>query len=214
MKIFLDSAEVSEIKKASVTRLVDGVTTNPSLIMKSGRRFADVVKEITKIVNGPISAEVTALDAATMVRQALPLAKIHRNIVIKVPMTEEGLVACAALRQKKIKVNVTLVFSGNQALLAAKAGATFVSPFIGRLDDIGEDGLQLIYEIRQIYDNYNFTTQVLVASIRSAEHVRQVALAGADIATIPPAIFHQLFQHHLTDKGIAKFLQDWQQAKK
>ncbi|MBI2411305.1 MAG: fructose-6-phosphate aldolase [Candidatus Kerfeldbacteria bacterium] len=214
MKFFLDTAEVEEIRKAVEVGIIDGVTTNPSLIAKSGRKFAEVVREITKLVNGPISAEVTALDTAGMLKQAAPLIKIHKNITIKVPMTAEGIAACVKLAKQKVQVNVTLVFSANQALLAAKAGATFVSPFMGRLDDIGEEGIALIEEIRAIYDNYQFPTQILAASIRNPLHVKQVALAGADVATMPPEVFWKLFSHHLTDAGIAKFLKDWETAKK
>lgn len=212
MKIFLDTADVSAITKAATTGIIDGITTNPSLIVKSGRKFETVVREITKIINGPISAEVTALDAKGMIKQALPLANIHKNVVIKVPMTEDGIAACVALRKKNIKVNVTLVFHPNQALLAAKAGATFVSPFMGRLDDIGEDGVQLVADIVNMYCNYGFDTEVLAASIRNPLHVQQVAQAGADIATMPPDVFHKLFQHHLTDAGIERFLSDWNNA--
>lgn len=214
MKIFLDTADVSAIKKAAETGIIDGITTNPSLIAKSGRKFETVVREIAKIVNGPISAEVTALDTSGMLKQAWPLAKIHKNIVIKVPMTEEGIAACVALRKKGIRVNVTLVFHPNQALLAAKAGANFVSPFMGRLDDIGEDGVAVVADIVHMYCNYDFETEVLAASIRNPLHVSQVALAGADVATMPPEVFHKLFQHYLTDEGIERFLEDWSRAKK
>ncbi len=213
MKFFLDTAEVEEIRKAAEIGVIDGVTTNPSLIAKSGRVFSEVVKEIAGIVDGPISAEVTALDTAGMLEEAKPLVKIHKNITIKVPMTEAGIAACVALRRKGVHVNVTLVFSAEQALLAAKAGATFVSPFIGRLDDIGEDGMQVIAEIRTIYDHYDFDTQILAASIRSPLHVRKAALLGADVATMPPAVFHELFKHPLTDAGIKRFLDDWKNAK-
>lgn len=213
MKFFLDTAEVDEIRKAAAIGIIDGVTTNPSLIAKSGRKFADVVKEIAGIVDGPISAEVTALDAKGMLEQAKPLIKIHKNITIKVPMTEAGIEACVKLRKQGVKVNVTLIFTVNQALLAAKAGATFVSPFVGRLDDIGEDGMQLIAEIREMLDNYGFETQILAASIRNPLHVRNAALVGADVATMPASVFHSLFKHHLTDAGIAKFMADWKNAK-
>lgn len=214
MKFFLDTADVDEIKRANRIGIIDGVTTNPSLIAKSGRKFETVVREIATMVNGPISAEVTAIDSAGMLKQAAPLVKIHKNIVIKVPMTEDGITACVALRKKGIKVNVTLVFSVNQAVIAAKAGATFVSPFVGRLDDIGEDGPSLIAEIVQVYDIYGFKTEILAASMRNPLHVKLAALAGADIATMPPDVFHALFTHQLTDAGIRKFLNDWKAAKK
>lgn len=213
MKFFLDTADVEEIRTAASIGIIDGVTTNPSLIAKSGRKFEEVVKEIADIVDGPISAEVTALDTEGMLEQAKPLINIHKNITIKVPMTEAGIAACVRLRQQGVKVNVTLVFTANQALLAAKAGATFVSPFIGRLDDIGEDGMNLIADIRTVFDNYEFDTQILAASIRSVEHVRKAALIGADVATMPTTVFHELFAHHLTDAGIKKFLADWEHAK-
>jgi transaldolase len=213
MKIFLDSADVAEIRRAAAIGVVDGVTTNPSLIAKSGRVFSEVVAEIAEIVDGPISAEVTATDTAGMLKQAAPLVNIHDNIVIKVPMTEAGIAACRQLATAGTRVNVTLVFHPNQALLAAKAGAAFVSPFIGRLDDIGQDGMALVEEIVCLYENFCFETEILAASIRNPEHVRRAALAGADVATMPPEVFHQLFQHHLTDVGIEKFLKDWESAK-
>jgi transaldolase len=214
MKFFIDTAEVEEIKKAAAVGIIDGVTTNPSLIAKSGRVFEDVVKEITDIVDGPISAEVTALDVDGMLREAEPLLKIHDNITIKVPMTEAGVTACKKLADDGVKVNVTLIFHVNQALLAAKAGATFVSPFAGRLDDIGQDGMLLIDEIAHMFSQYNFDTQILAASIRNPEHVKRAALAGAHVSTMPPAVFHKLFDHHLTTAGIEKFLADWENAKK
>lgn len=213
MKLYIDTADVKEIRRAADIGVVDGVTTNPSLIMKSGRKFEEVVAEIAEIVDGPISAEVLSADADGMVKEAKPLTKIHKNIAIKVPMTEEGIKACTALAADGVKVNVTLVFHLNQALLAAKAGAAFVSPFVGRLDDIGQDGVDLIEEIVYIYELYGFGTEVLAASIRNPEHVRQSALAGADIATVPPEVFHQMFEHHLTDAGIERFLSDWKQVK-
>ncbi|MFH1426819.1 MAG: fructose-6-phosphate aldolase [Candidatus Kerfeldbacteria bacterium] len=213
MKIFIDSADVEEIRAAAETGMVDGVTTNPSLILKSGRKFSEVVKDIAMIVNGPISAEVTAEKANDMVKEAQPLLKIHKNITIKVPMTEEGIKACAKLRKQGAKVNVTLVFHANQALLAAKAGATFVSPFVGRLDDSGVDGMELVEEISLLYDMYGFDTAVLAASIRKTEHVRRAALAGADAATVPPDVFHELFNHKLTDAGMKKFSNDWKKVK-
>jgi len=212
MKIFVDSAIVEEIK--NVAHLVDGCTTNPSLIMKSGRKFEDVITEIVKIVDGPISAEAVSMDAPGMIKEARQLSKIHKNIVVKIPMTDEGMKAVATLSKEKIKTNVTLCFSANQALLAAKAGATFVSPFIGRLDDAGQTGMDLIEEIMQIYGNYNFKTEVIVASIRNPIHVKQAAMLGADIATIPPAIIEQMLKHSLTDVGIKKFLDDWAKVPK
>lgn len=214
MKFFLDTAEIEEIKKAAAIGIIDGVTTNPSLIMKSGRKFEEVVREIASIVDGPISAEVTALDAPTMLEEAKPLIAIHKNIVIKVPMTEAGIQACVELRKQGVKVNVTLVFHPNQALLAAKAGATFVSPFAGRFDDIGYDGMEVVEDIAMMYSNYNFETEILAASMRNPEHIKRAAMAGAHIATMPAAVFHQLFKHHLTDVGIEKFLKDWENAKK
>ncbi len=214
MKFFIDSADVGEIRKAAAIGIIDGVTTNPSLIAKSGRDFSEVVQEITTIVDGPISAEVTAMDFEGMMEEARPLLKIHKNITIKVPMTEDGIRACKVLSDKGHMVNVTLIFHMNQALLAAKAGATFVSPFAGRLDDIGEDGMVLVEEIAYMLELYGFETQVLAASIRSTEHIHRAALAGADVATMPPEIFHKLFKHHLTDAGIEKFLSDWEDVKK
>lgn len=209
MKFFIDSAEISEIKTLAASGLVDGVTTNPSLIAKSGRKFAEVVAEISDIVDGPISAEVTAIDADGMIAEGRALAKISSNIAVKVPLTWAGLRACKTLTDEDTMVNVTLCFSANQALLAAKAGATFISPFIGRLDDIGEDGMTLIRDIRQIYDNYDFETEILAASIRHPIHVTMSAKAGADVATLPPNVFKMLVEHPLTDKGLAQFLADW-----
>ena len=215
MKFFIDTAEVSEIKAASELGLVDGVTTNPSLIAKSGRDFKEVVTEITQIVDGPISAEVISLDADGMVEEALELVKINKkNIVIKVPMTAEGLKATRQLSDQGIKTNVTLVFSPLQALLAAKAGATYVSPFVGRLDDVGHDGMEGIDQIRTIFDNYGYTTEIIVASVRSPQHVLQAGLIGADICTIPFSVMQQLAKHPLTDIGIEKFLADWDKTKK
>ena len=215
MQIFLDTAEVDDIRKYAAWGVVDGVTTNPSLIAKSGRVFEEVIEEICAIVDGPISAEVTALDADGMVAQAEPLAAIHPNVCIKVPLTPEGLKATKALRAKDVLVNVTLCFSATQALLAAKAGASFVSPFIGRLDDRGERGMALIEDIVRTYRNYpQFTTKVLVASVRNADHVRQAALVGADVSTIPPTIMDKMVSHDLTDTGLAAFLADWETAKK
>ncbi len=213
MKFFLDTADTDEIRDLAETGLVDGVTTNPSLVAKSGRDFTEVVREICSIVDGPVSAEVTATETTQMVEEGRTLAKIAKNVAIKVPLTMDGLKACRILSQDGTMVNVTLCFSANQALLAAKAGATFISPFIGRLDDIGEDGMQLIRDIRTIYDHYDdLTTQILVASIRSDEHVKQSALAGADVATIPPAVLRGLSEHPLTDKGLAAFLADWEKT--
>lgn len=213
MKFFVDTADVDEIRDLSGTGLLDGVTTNPSLIAKSGRDFIEVVKEICDIVAGPVSAEVTALEADAMIAEGRKLAKIADNVCIKVPLTWDGLKACKALTDDGNQVNVTLCFSANQALLAAKAGATFVSPFIGRLDDIGLDGMELIEEIRAIYDNYlELNTEILAASIRTVGHVKQSALAGADVATVPPATLKALVKHPLTDAGLAAFLADWEKT--
>lgn len=214
MKFFIDTADVKEIREAHELGLVDGVTTNPSLIAKSGRKFKDVIKEITAIVDGPISAEVIALDAKGMVKEAKELVKIHKNIVIKVPMTPEGLKATKELTKLKIKTNVTLIFTPMQALLAAKAGATYVSPFVGRLDDISQDGMGIIEEIRAIFDNYGYTSEIIVASIRNPIHVLNSALIGADICTIPYSVMLQLSKHPLTDAGISKFLEDWEKVPK
>jgi len=212
MKFFADTAEVDEIHELAATGLLDGVTTNPSLIKKSGRKVFEVLEEICAIVDGPVSAEVVALDHATMLKEARKLSKIAKNICIKVPLTVDGLKTCKALTAEGIMVNVTLCFSANQALLAAKAGATFISPFVGRLDDISEDGMALIEEIRVIYDNYGFDTQILVASIRHPDHVKEAALIGADVATIPAAVMKQLFKHPLTDQGLEAFLEDWEKT--
>ncbi len=206
MKFFVDTADINEIRSLAETGLLDGVTTNPSLVAKTGRPFRETVAEICAVVEGPVSAEVTATDADGMVTEGRSLAEIADNVTVKVPLTMDGLKACKALTQAGTMVNVTLCFSANQALLAAKAGATFVSPFIGRLDDIGLDGVELISEIRAIYDNFGFETEVLAASIRTVNHVKDCALAGADVATIPPAIIRQLVSHPLTDKGLAAFL--------
>ena len=214
MKFFIDTADVREIKEAHDLGLVDGVTTNPSLIAKSGRVFKEVIKEITEIVDGPISAEVIALDCAGMLKEAAELAAIHPNIVIKLPMTPDGLKATKALAAKKIRTNVTLIFTPMQALLAAKAGATYVSPFVGRLDDISQDGMGIIEEIRSIFDNYGYQTEIIVASVRNPVHVLDSALIGADIATIPFNVIMQLAKHPLTDAGIKKFLEDWEKAAK
>ena len=209
MKFFVDTAIIEEIRELNDLGLVDGVTTNPSLILKSGRDIIDVTKEICSLVDGPVSAEVTANDFDGMMRQADILSKIAENICIKLPLTWEGLKACKALTTKGLKTNLTLCFSANQALLAAKAGATYVSPFIGRLDDIGLNGIDLIGEIRTIFDNYDFTTKILAASIRTVNHVKEAALIGADVATIPPSIMKVLVKHPLTDKGLDIFLKDW-----
>lgn len=214
MKFFIDTADVKEIREAHELGLVDGVTTNPTLIAKSGRKFKDVIKEISAIVDGPISAEVIALDAKGMVKEAKELVKIHKNIVIKVPMTPEGLKATKELTSLKIKTNVTLIFTSMQALLAAKAGATYVSPFVGRLDDISQDGMGIIEEIRTIFDNYGYTSEIIVASIRNPIHVLNSALIGADICTIPYSVMLQLSKHPLTDAGIKKFLEDWEKVPK
>ncbi|WP_395645260.1 fructose-6-phosphate aldolase [Terricaulis sp.] len=209
MKIFIDSADVTELKALAATGLVDGVTTNPSLVAKSGRNFFESLKEICAAIPGPISAEVVAQDAETMLAEGRKLRKVADNIVVKLPLTPDGLKACKVLEDEGTPTNVTLCFSAVQALLAAKAGATFISPFLGRLDDGGQDGMELIREIRTIYDIYDYRTQVLAASIRSANHVRDAALAGADCATIPVAVFKSLYKHHLTDAGLEAFLKDW-----
>ena len=213
MKFFIDTANIGEIRDAARLGIVDGVTTNPSLVAKEGRRFEDVVAEICTIVDGPISAEVTAQDFDGMLAQARPLARIHANVTIKVPLTKEGLRACKTLRAEGTPVNVTLCFSPTQALLAAKCDASFISPFVGRLDDVSQDGVGLIREIRAIYDNYGFTTQILAASIRHPMHVVECALAGADVGTMPYKVMMQLYDHPLTDAGLAKFLADWEKAK-
>jgi transaldolase len=212
MKFFADTAEVKDIKELADLGLLDGVTTNPSLIAKSGRQFKDVVAEICGLVEGPVSAEVVSLDYEGMMREAADLRQIAPNVAVKVPLTLDGLKACKALSSDGCMVNVTLCFSANQALLAAKAGATFISPFLGRLDDIHLDGTDLIAEIRQIYDNYAFDTEILAASVRTALHVKQVALIGADVATCPPAVIKSLVKHPLTDKGIEQFLADWKKT--
>ena len=212
MKFFVDTADVTEIREVASTGLLDGVTTNPSLVAKSGRDFRQVVKEICSIVEGPVSAEVTALETDSMIAEGQSLAKIAANVAVKVPLTWDGLKACRVLAQSGLKVNVTLCFNANQALLAAKAGAAFISPFVGRLDDAGQDGMELISEIRQIYDNYDFDTEILAASVRSVNHVKYAALAGADIATVPVAVMKALVKHPLTDKGIESFLSDWKKT--
>jgi len=212
MKLFLDSADPKEIVTLASTGLIDGVTTNPSLAAKSGQSLFDVLRAICDVVKGSVSAEVTATETSRMIEEGRKLAKIADNITVKVPLTWDGLKACRALSSDGLKVNVTLCFSPVQALLAAKSGATFISPFIGRIDDAGNDGMALIREIRHVYDNYGFSTAILAASIRSVSHVRDAALAGADVATMPPAIFKQLVSHPLTDKGLAAFLEDWKKT--
>jgi transaldolase len=212
MKFFADTAEIAEIRELAATGLLDGVTTNPSLIHKSGRDFVEVVREIASVVGGPVSAEVVALDYEGMMREAEILRKIGDNIAIKVPLTPDGLKTCKALTSDGSMVNVTLCFSANQALLAAKAGATFISPFVGRHDDVGFNGMELIADIRLIYDNYDFGTEILVASVRHPIHVLEAAKIGADIMTAPPKIIWQLFKHPLTDLGIKGFLADWEKA--
>ena len=209
MKFFVDTADVAAISELNDLGMVDGVTTNPSLILKSGRDILEVTREICSIVSGPVSAEVVALTADEMIAEGRKLAEIAPNIAVKVPLTWDGLKTCKVLSDEGFMVNVTLCFSANQALIAAKAGATFISPFIGRLDDINLDGLELISDIRQIYDNYGFETQILAASIRTVDHVKRAALIGADVATVPPATLKALVKHPLTDKGLEQFLADW-----
>jgi len=213
MKFFVDTADVAEIKELAETGLLDGVTTNPSLVAKANRDFKTIIAEICEVVPGPVSAEVAALDAEGMIREGRILAKIAGNVAVKVPLTWDGLQACRTLTGEGTMVNVTLCFSATQALLAAKAGATFVSPFIGRLDDIGLDGMQLIQEIKAIYDNYpDLTTDILAASIRTVNHVKDAAMLGADVATVPPSILKALVKHPLTDKGIEQFMADWKKT--
>lgn len=212
MKFFADTAEIDEIKDLAATGLLDGVTTNPSLIAKSGRDFMEVTREICGLTDGPVSAEVVALDHETMMKEAEVLRKIADNVCIKVPLTVDGLKTCKALTSDGTMVNVTLCFSANQALLAAKAGASFISPFVGRHDDNGFDGMDLIEDIRLIYDNYGFETEILVASVRHVTHVLESAKIGADVMTAPPKVIHALFKHVLTDKGIEGFLKDWEKT--
>lgn len=214
MKLFIDTANVAEIREAAGWGIVDGVTTNPSLIAKEGRDFVEVVREICSIVDGPVSAEVISQDAEGMLREAEPLLKIHKNITIKIPMTTEGLKAVKALSKRGVMTNVTLIFSANQALLAAKAGATFISPFVGRLDDVSVEGMDLIADIIQIYQNYDIKTQVIVASVRNPVHVLESARIGAHIATVPFNVLKQLAAHPLTDIGIKRFLDDWAKSGK
>lgn len=209
MKFFVDTAEIEEIRELADTGMVDGVTTNPSLILKSGRDIIEVTKEICSIIDGPVSAEVAATEAGAMIAEGRKLAEIAPNIAVKLPLTWDGLKACKTLSGEGKMVNVTLCFSANQALLAAKAGATFISPFIGRLDDINIDGMELIAEIRQIYDNYNYGTEILAASIRTVNHVKASALIGADVITAPPAVIKKLADHPLTASGLETFIKDW-----
>jgi len=212
MKFFLDTANLDELKKAAAWGVIDGVTTNPSLIAKEGVAIEEQIRRICDIVDGDISAEVVAIEAGEMIREGRELAKIHKNIVVKVPLTRDGIKACSALSKDGYKVNVTLCFSAGQALLAAKAGAYFISPFVGRLDDIGADGMELIRQIVTIYQNYNFKTQVLAASLRTPNHVIDSALAGAHIGTAPFKVYDSLFNHPLTDKGLDQFLKDYRKA--
>lgn len=214
MKFFIDTADVEEIRKAHAMGVLDGVTTNPSLLAKVGRGLEETIREICSIVDGPVSAECVSLDGPEMIKEGRGLAKIHDNVVVKIPMGVEGMKAVKALTAEGIRTNVTLCFSANQALLAAKAGATYISPFVGRLDDISQDGMELIAHIIEIYQNYDFTTQVLVASIRNPVHVLQAARMGADVATIPYSVITQLANHPLTDAGIKKFLADWEKVPK
>jgi len=209
MKFFADTAEIADIRELADAGLLDGVTTNPSLIKKSGRDFIETITEIASVVSGPVSAEVVATEHKAMMNEAEKLRKIAKNIVIKVPLTPDGLKTCKALTSDGTMVNVTLCFSANQALLAAKAGASFISPFVGRLDDIGQPGMELISDIRLIYDNYDFATEILVASVRNPIHVLDAAKLGADVMTAPPAVIWSLFKHPLTDAGLASFLKDW-----
>ena len=212
MKFFVDTADVSEIREIADAGLADGVTTNPSLIMKSGRDFMEVISEICDLVEGPVSAEVTALEAPAMIAEGKTLAGLASNVVVKLPLTWDGFKACRSLSDDGIQTNVTLCFSANQGLLAAKAGATYVSPFIGRLDDLGVDGMELIRDLRVIYDNYGFDTEILAASIRSNAHVQDCAIVGADVVTAPPAVLRGLVKHMLTDRGLEAFLSDWKKT--
>tara|TARA_B100001179_G_scaffold154170_1_gene112371 strand:+ start:239 stop:892 length:654 start_codon:yes stop_codon:yes gene_type:complete len=213
MKFFIDSADISEISKIVPTGLVDGITTNPSLIAKTGKKYNQVLKDICSLIDGPVSAEVTSLEMETMVEEGKKLADIAKNIVVKLPSTVNGFSACRILNQQKIKVNVTLCFSANQAIFAAKSGAAYISPFVGRLDDIGENGMELIKNIKTIYNNYEiFTTEILVASIRTAQHVIQSAIYGANIVTVPPKVMYALADHELTKKGLEMFLKDWKDS--
>ena len=212
MKFFVDTADIKQIEDLIATGFVDGVTTNPSLIAKQGSDMKETIRDICSLIDGPVSAEVTATDHATMLKEGLYLASIAKNIAVKVPLTIDGLKTCKKLREKNIMVNVTLCFSAAQALLAAKAGASFISPFVGRLDDIGEKGMDLIEDIVIIYENYGFDTEILVASVRTSQHVVDAALIGAHVVTVPPKIIHELYNHPLTDKGLKAFLDDWKKT--
>lgn len=214
MEFFIDTGDLNEIKTAYSWGFVDGVTTNPSLVAKTGKNQKDLIREISELVDGPISAEVISLEAQGMISEGEELAKIHKNVVIKLPMTKDGMIACKHFSKKGIKTNVTLVFSANQALLAAKNGATYVSPFIGRLDDVGQTGMDLIQEIRQIYNNFGFETKILAASIRHVQHVKEAALVGSDTATIPFKVIEALLHHPLTKSGLEQFMADHEKAKK
>jgi len=212
MKFFVDTADIKQIEELIPTGFVDGITTNPSLIAKQGNDLSQTIKSICSIVNGPVSAEVTATDHPTMLEEGQYLASLANNVAVKVPLTVDGLKTCKKLREQQIMVNVTLCFSATQALLAAKAGASFISPFVGRLDDIGEKGMNLIEDIVIIYENYGFETEVLVASVRTTQHVIDAALIGAHVATLPPKVIHELYNHELTDKGLKAFLDDWEKT--
>ncbi len=212
MKFFVDTADTAEIRKLAETGLVDGATTNPSLVMQSGGDFFETVREICAMIDGPVSAEVTATDYPSMVKEGRKLAKLAKNVAVKVPLTEDGIRTCKTLSDEGLMINVTLCFSPAQAILAAKAGAAFVSPFVGRLDDIGHDGMGLIAEILEIYDNYDYQTEVLVASVRHVQHVVEAARIGAGVVTAPPKVLWQMFKHPLTDKGLATFLADWEKT--
>jgi transaldolase len=214
MKFFLDTANIDEIRNAAEYGLIDGVTTNPSLVSKEGRDFREILLEITRIVDGPISAEVVSTDAAGILREAYDLAKLHRNIVVKIPMIKEGMKALKQLAKDGVRTNVTLVFNANQALVAAKLGATYVSPFVGRFDDISEVGMNLIGDLVRIFANYRFSTQILVASVRNPLHVREAALLGAHVVTLPFKVLEQLLKHPLTDIGLERFLKDWEKVPK
>ncbi len=209
MNLFLDTADIAVLRTLAATGLVDGVTTNPTLIAKSGRPMREVIAEICDLVEGPVSAEVAASDVEGMLAEGRAVAGIAPNVVVKLPLTKDGLIATRVLAGEGIQTNVTLCFSANQAMLAAKAGATYISPFVGRLDDIGEDGMQLVHDIRAIYDNYAFDTEILAASLRTPDHVQAAAIAGADCATVPPAVFDALFKHPLTETGLELFMADW-----
>ena len=212
MKIFIDTANIEDIRRANELGILDGVTTNPTLIAREGRDFKELIEDICRIVNGPVNAEAVSLEKDGIIDEARILSRVNKNIVVKVPMTEEGLKAVKVLSDEGIRTNVTLIFSSNQALLAAKAGASFVSPFVGRLDDIGENGMDLVQEIISIYRNYSIQTEIIVASVRNTQHVKLAALMGADIATLPYSVIVQMFKHNLTDKGIERFLKDWEKV--